>query len=101
MSPQQKLEASRVITESCWETTYKSSKGKYPHMNIAGKFVGLHRLAYELYVAPVPTGIRVLHTCDNTKCHNPDHLFLGTAKDNTQDMMKKGRHHTQKVLEQH
>lgn len=93
MSPQQKLEASRSVTDtSCWESTYTASKNGYAHMTIEGKAIDLHRLAYELYIGPIPEKIRVLHTCDNTRCHNPAHLFLGTAKDNTQDMLKKGRH---------
>jgi hypothetical protein len=40
---------------------------------------------------PVPSGMLILHKCDVRGCVNPDHLFLGTAKDNTRDMMTKGR----------
>lgn len=50
-----------------------------------------HRLAYRIFKGGVPAGIRVLHKCDTTNCVNPKHLFLGTQKDNSDDMMRKGR----------
>jgi hypothetical protein len=42
-------------------------------------------------VGPIPDGMLVLHTCDNPPCVNPDHLYLGTWKDNMQDRIKRGR----------
>jgi len=71
----------------CWEWIQgKISKnyGKYDD-NLA------HRLLYELYKGSIPDGMLVCHHCDNPCCVNPEHLFIGTYKDNAVDMIKKGR----------
>lgn len=51
------------------------------------------RLAWHLWVGPIPKGKLVLHHCDNPPCFNISHLFIGTRSDNTWDMVRKGRHH--------
>lgn len=53
-----------------------------------------HRVAYELFIGPIPDGLLVLHKCDNRLCVRPEHLFLGTNLDNAKDRMKKGRQAT-------
>ena len=50
-----------------------------------------HRFVYEHLVGEIPTGLQVLHSCDNRRCINPKHLFLGTQHDNVLDMISKGR----------
>jgi hypothetical protein len=71
----------------CWEIQGYLDKDGYGE--VSGKRA--HRAAYELFIGEIPPKINVCHKCDNPKCCNPDHLFLGTQKENIKDMMLKGR----------
>lgn len=68
----------------------------YGQRKVGGKMQYVHRLEWEKHHGPIPRGMRVCHTCDNPPCHEITHLFLGTAKDNSQDMVRKGRSAGQK-----
>lgn len=76
-------------TESCWLWT--GAKAEYGKFWLDGKTVSAHRLVYESIHGAVPDGMMVCHHCDNPLCVNPNHLFLGTASDNIEDMIQKGR----------
>lgn len=61
------------------------------HPGGAGRTMLAHRYSWRLVHGDPPIALYVLHACDNRKCVRVDHLFLGTAKDNTRDMLAKGR----------
>lgn len=75
----------------CWLWTGATYYNGYGVFNIESRNHTAHRAAWILFRGPVPDGILVLHHCDNPPCVRPDHLFLGTPKENTQDMVSKGR----------
>lgn len=77
--------------DGCWIWVGARSGGGYGHLNYKGEYLDAHRLSYEMNVGPVPEGKCVLHDCDNPPCIRPNHLFLGTKKDNAIDMVEKGR----------
>ena len=68
----------------------KGSDG-YGLTKVNGKTVRAHRDAYIKYRGHIPDGMYVLHKCDVPLCVNPDHLFLGTHQDNSDDMVSKNR----------
>jgi len=79
--------------DGCWLWTKAVRRDGYGAIEEYGtKFNhAVHRLSWMLANGPIPEGLYVCHHCDTKRCVRPDHLFLGTAKDNTQDCIKKGR----------
>jgi hypothetical protein len=88
---QQRFEAKIYKTQTCWIWTGALIPKGYGMIGKDGGRELAHRVAYELFIGPIPEGMFVLHRCDNRRCVNPKHLFLGTNTDNMQDMIAKGR----------
>jgi hypothetical protein len=66
-------------------------KAGYGRLVINGKYVGAHRVAYEVSKGRVMEGLFVCHHCDNPPCCNPAHLYAGTHQDNVDDKVRRGR----------
>lgn len=77
----------------CWEWTASKIQNGLPYgkFHIHRKYVSAHRFSWMIHKGSIPSGMLVCHKCDNPSCVNPNHLFLGTNKDNAVDRSVKGR----------
>lgn len=81
----------RRESDACWLWHGDINDSGYGKFRYKSKYVYAHRLAYEFTNGIIPDGLIICHKCDNPACINPNHLFLGTYFDNSQDMIAKGR----------
>lgn len=93
LSPQEALEFHgwEVTGEGCWEYSGSRHAEGYGAIQHGKTKVRASRVAYSIWVGELSDVDKVLHTCDNPPCINPDHLFKGTQADNVADMIAKGR----------
>ncbi len=75
--------------DECWEWIGAKSNGYGDFWN--GKRIKAHQYSWILHKGEIPKGMLICHHCDNPACVNPNHLFLGTVRDNLIDMVNKGR----------
>ena len=77
----------------CWEWQGARDRDGYGQTRVGQKRIKAHRRAWEIAHGAPPSGLYVLHRCDNTACVRPDHLYLGTALDNGIDRRARQRPH--------
>jgi hypothetical protein len=92
----------KQVENECIVYTGKHQKATgHVQLNFGGKRWLIHRFAYASLVGPIPSGMDVCHQCDNPKCVNVSHLWLGTRADNNRDMHAKGRSNYSKARKTH
>ena len=80
-----------IRKEGCWKWIGSVNRGGYGLISVKGINRVASRISWIIHNGEIPSGLFVLHSCDNPICTNPEHLFLGTTKDNAMDRKLKGR----------
>jgi hypothetical protein len=82
------------VSPECWEWTGATDRWGYGKFHLKApsrRMILAHRASWIIHFGEIPPGMCVLHRCDNPRCVNPEHLFLGSVADNNRDMVSKGR----------
>jgi len=86
------LAGRKILGDGCWEWQKSLSGRGYGQITYRGRTIGTHRAAAHVFLGlDLESGLITCHKCDNPPCFNPDHLFIGTSKENAQDREAKGR----------
>lgn len=88
---QARIKSNIKIVNGCWEWNGKRNDKGYGIIRVGTYNIRAHRASYEAFKCEIPDGLVVCHSCDNPPCVNPDHLWTGTKKQNSQDMVIKDR----------
>jgi hypothetical protein len=75
----------------CWMWTGRIDKDQYAKVRVGNVEVRASRLSWRIHNGPIPTGLLVMHLCDEPRCVRPSHLSLGTTESNQFDVSRKGR----------
>lgn len=90
ISPREKFETKFRVSPGCWNWLFCLDSKGYGQFLTNGRAITAHRFSYEIYCGEIHSGLFVLHSCDNRRCVNPDHLRLGTHADNMRDLCARG-----------
>jgi hypothetical protein len=80
-----------IDKNGCWNCISHFKNNSYPMIRINYKSMKMSRYIYERFIEVIPEGLMIRHKCDNPSCINPEHLEVGTNKDNMDDMVKRNR----------
>lgn len=87
----ERLDASTNKTETCWLWTGSRYPDGYPRIKVEGEWKRVARLVWQMRHGQIPAGLVIRHKCDVPICVNPDHLEIGTQKQNMDDRVSRGR----------
>jgi hypothetical protein len=96
LTPEQRFWTKVKKSEACWlwtGVTTLTTVGGHGRLRVGNTMVATHRLSWVFAYGPVPHGLNVLHKCGVPACVRPDHLYLGTQRENTRDSITAGTYH--------